>query len=243
MDPSRLLTLMQLCDSALPIGTAAHSFGLETLVAEEMLTVDELPAFLHDLVSEAGALEGAFCREAHRLAAKCTGASRGPLPADPVSFAPDWIDLNRRLGAFKPARESRAASATLGRRVLRLAADVSGEPLLREALEVARTAGTEVHQSAAFGLVGSALGWEEEATVLAYLQQSVTGLVSACQRLLPLGQAQATRLLWDLKPALVAAARRSRERRPGSDGPSCFTPLLEIASMRHPGLTTRLFIS
>jgi hypothetical protein len=94
MDPSGLLTFIQLCDSALPIGTAAHSFGLETLVAEERVTVDELPAFLHDLVSEAGALEGAFCREAHQLAAKCAGASRGPLPADPASFAPDWIDVS-----------------------------------------------------------------------------------------------------------------------------------------------------
>jgi urease accessory protein len=231
MDSSRLLTLMQLCDSALPIGTTAQSFGLETLVAEGIVTVVALPAFLHDLVSEAGALEGAFCREAHRLA------------ADPALFASAWIDLNRRQGAFKPARESRAASATLGRCFLRLAADVSGEPLLREALAVARAADMEIHQSAAFGLVGSALAWEEEATVLAYLQQSVTGLISACQRLLPLGQSRAARLLWDLKPALVAAARRSREREPGSDDLPCLTPLLEIASMRHPGLATRLFIS
>jgi urease accessory protein len=67
------------------------------------------------------------------------------------------------------------------------------------------------------------------------LQQSVAGLVFACQRLMPLGQVAAARVVWNLKPAIERAAAQEEI--------SCFTPLLEIASMRHRSLETRLFIS
>jgi urease accessory protein len=92
-------------------------------------------------------------------------------------------------------------------------------------------------------LTGAALGIEEEATLLAYLHQTLTSLVSACQRLLPLGQQQATRMLWDLKPMLASLAKEVAERAIEVDEAACFTPLLEVGSMRHPRLATRLFIS
>src|SRR6185437_2901191 len=68
----RLLKLLQLADSALPIGSAAHSFGIETLVAEELLTVEHLAQFLEDYLHETGALESVFCRRAYVLASSST---------------------------------------------------------------------------------------------------------------------------------------------------------------------------
>jgi urease accessory protein len=115
---------------------------------------------------------------------------------------------------------------------------------MRSRLEVAyqasRHAGAGIHHCAAFGLVCGAHGIDEDAAVLAYLQQLVAGLVSACQRLMPLGQTRAAQTLWAIKPALVAACLAQRD---ADSEPTCFAPLAEMASMRHPTLSTRLFIS
>jgi len=198
-----LLHLLQLADSALPIGAAAHSYGLETLASDGVLTAANLEDFLTAWLEEAGAQEGFFLRRAYR------GNVR---------------QLNEELTARKPAAESREASLKLGRRFAQLVNSIANtriEP--------------DLHHSIAFGSAAAALGIDEDAAVLAYLQQSVAGLVSACQRLMPLGQVAASRIVWNLKPAIEQAAA-SKEL-------SCFTLLLEIASMRHPLLETRLFIS
>jgi urease accessory protein len=198
-----LLRLLQLADSAVPIGAAAHSFGLETLVSDGVVDPGNLEEFLGAWVEEAGTMDGIFVRRA---------------------FCGDVRELSDELGARKLSSESREASLKMGRRFARLVNSIAD-------LEIE----SDLHYSVAFGSACSALGIDEDAAVLAYLQQSVAGLVSACQRLMPLGQVAAARVVWNLKPVIEQAAA-SKEL-------SCFTPLPEIASMRHPLLETRLFIS
>jgi len=227
MERIALLQLLQIADSQVPIGSAAHSFGLETLAAEGAVTVDDLAQFLEDYLTEAGARDAAYCRTAHRLA-----------EAPPSHFRSGWLTLNQQLSALQPARESRAAGATLGRRFLQLATNLTRiEPLAR-ALEAAKETGTDVHHATAFGLVAGALGLSEEEAAAAFLQQSITALVSAGQRLMPLGQARASALLWRLHPSMAQAAATT-----DTEAVTSFTPRLDLAAMRHPALPTRLFIS
>ncbi len=221
------LRLLHLADSALPIGTLAHSFGLETLTSHDRLTPKDLPAFLRGYIEEAGTLDAVFCRGGFRLAGDFSGER--------------WVEVNERLSALKPARESRNASAVLGQRFLAAVATLVESPLLEDALAVTRRAGGVVHHSPSFGLVAAVLKVEEERAVLAYLHQSLAALVSACQRLLPLGQSEATRILWELKPGMVEAVARSREC--AIEDATCFMPLPDWGAMEHPALTTRLFIS
>ena len=83
----------------------------------------------------------------------------------------------------------------------------------------------DLHHATAFGLIGGHWRLGEEATVLAFLQQMMTGLVSACQRLMPLGQQRAQSILWALQPIVAATAQRVATAE--DEAPPAFTPLLE----------------
>ena len=220
------LQLIQLADSALPIGSLSHSFGLESMIADSDIDPSDdncarsLAWYLEDALEEAILVDAVFCREAYQCAT--AGA--------PVAV------LNRELSALRMARESREASLTLGRRFAALAATI--HPI--QALCSLSTL-DELHHAVAFGYTMGVLRIPEEFAMPAFLQQSILNLISAAQRLMALGQREANRIAWELKPAMLRCVERARGIR--FTEVCSFAHLPETASMRHSSLTTRLFVS
>src|SRR2546430_97087 len=105
-----LLELLQLSDSALPVGAASHSLGLETLVEEETLRPGNLQIFFRDYLAESGVLEATFVRRARR--------------------GEDASGLCSEFEARRLARESREAALKMGRRFAELFNALSGAHIL-----------------------------------------------------------------------------------------------------------------
>ena len=221
-----VLQLLQLADSALPTGSLAHSFGLEALVFDEDIDNGaagcplSLGWYLQDCLSESLLVDAVFCREAHTRA----------LQGNPV------FDLNAQISALRLARESREASLAMGRRFAALAASLLSGPALTGLASL-----EHLHHSVAFGYTLGILVIDADITVSAFIHQSVLNIISAAQRLLPLGQIQANRIAWELKPAMIEAVEQSRSI--SFSSVRSFAHLQETASMRHSCLPTRLFIS
>lgn len=220
-----MLQLLQFADSALPVGSMSHSLGLEALVFDGDIdsTAAGCPAavrqYLQDLLMESLLVDAVYCREAH---------ARGTCEA-PID------DLNQQLSALRLARESRDASLAMGRRFAKLAA------ALTHRAAIGLESQEELHHSIAFGYTLGVLSIDPDLTVAAFLQQSVVSTISAAQRLAPLGQMQAARVAWDLKPDILNAVQESGRLEIRSV--SSFAHLPEMASLRHATLPSRLFIS
>ncbi|MEY1554994.1 urease accessory protein UreF [Yoonia sp. R2331] len=91
----------------------------------------------------------------------------------------------------------------------------------------------------AVGQAAAQKGLPMNATVAMYLQAFVANLVSAAQRLMPLGQTEGQRVLNAVRP--VVAAVTAATDGAGLDDLHSSAWMSDIAAMRHETMTTRIF--
>lgn len=220
---------MQFNDGLFPSGAFAHSLGLESYVAEGVIPdAGSVASFVRaHLFSLTATSDAPALRQARRLGAQ------GNLP--------DLIALDEELDALKKVPELVAASRQMGRQTLRVAARLGCAPMLagfQRACEEDRAFG---HHPIVLGLIGAVFDLPEQEAVAAYLFSSASLLVGAATRLLPLGQLEAQRLLFELRPLLHELTEKVMAD--GGDFLHGFAPLLEVAAARHERLSPRLFRS
>jgi urease accessory protein len=218
------LALLHLCDSLFPVGSFAHSDGLEAAVAATQVSCGAdlrswLDAVLDATLTE---LEGPALRDAMAC------ASARDFTA--------LVQLDDDVDAMRASSEGREASRTLGVRLLKTWQHIRPSDLVADVCAARSRCSFPV----AFGVVCAAEGMPVVEALEGLFYTRLAAAVSAAMRLMPLGQHEAHRLLADMLRDVPAGVTRVLA---STAPPRGFTPFLDVASMSHQYVHSRLFRS
>ena len=215
-----LLRLLHLCDSLFPIGAFGYSDGLEAAIAEPLDVVsgfsqthlrDWLAVCLDETI---GRFEGPLVAHAHRAFANGDRDALARLDEESI--------------AMRPSAAMRKSSRAMGRQLMTTWAALYPDPRLTDAGSL----------PVAFGCVtaASAVGVRSAVEAFAYARLAATA--SAAMRLMPIGQTDTHLLLARTleRVPIVADAVIARDA-----PPEAFAPMVDIATMRHQYMHSRLF--
>ena len=221
-DPAPLLRLLAWMSPAFPTGAYAYSHGLEWPVDRgEITDGPSLQAWIGDILRHgAGHNDAILLRRAHRAA--------GDFDA--------LVAVAEMALAVCASAERRAETIGQGNAFLAAASAWQPVGLRRLADRVG-----DLAYPVAVGALAGAQGLAEEAACCALLQGFAANMISACVRLVPLGQSTGLAVLAALEPVIVAVAAATRTATLADLGGFGFRA--DLAAMHHETQYTRLFRS
>lgn len=230
-----LLAVLHLTDTLFPIGSFAHSDGLEAATQSGGVSRTDLAAWLDVCLDETfGKLEGPTLADAW-----------GAVHQRSLE---QLVTVDEESTALRPAWTARRASRAMGLRLLTGWEALYPAPALKGVLALVRQGKLGPTLPVAFGVACSSAGVELRASAQAFGYSRLAATVSAAMRLMSVGQAEAHGLLARMVARLPAVVDTFVE--PGPDAGAArvqrsesFTPAMDIAAMTHPYLHSRLFLS
>jgi urease accessory protein len=223
------LRLLQLGDSALPIGGYSHSWGLEAAVERALLRhAAGLEAWVRRWLRFAvapfeGVVVAAVCRATGRREWAVAGRA------------------NELLWAGLTPPTLRCASRDMGEQLLALAGQWSWAVDSVMALRQETRGPTEWHHAPVFATLAAACDGEPDEALAVYLHQVALGAISAGVRAIPIGHTHGQQVLSRLHDEIHALIERYVEADLECAGSFC--PNYEMLCDAQTHLYTRLFRS
>ena len=221
-----LLKLLQLYNSALPVGGYNYSEGLETAIDQGIITTEYgLSQWLQNELSHGAIrLEAALMLRGYRC-----------WQNQELETLTAW---NQWGSAVKETSELREQSWQMGNTLIRLLLALDSDSELKTGMQMIEK---PYNSAIAFGVAAAHWQIEEKAAILGYLHSWATNLINAGVKLIPLGQTNGQQLLLQLHPEIETATREIITL-PDDDLYSCSWGLA-LASMQHETQYSRLFRS
>jgi len=228
MAEDALYHLLSWLSPSYPVGAFAHSNGIEWAVAagwiDDRMTLEEW--------LEAVLTEGAAWNDAVLFACAYRAAAQG----DHATLAA----VAELAAAMHPSRERRTEALAQGEAFRRIALATTGEA---SHAPLADCAPSELSYPVAVAIMTAGHEIPLSLALTAYLHAFTANLVSAAQRLVPLGQTDGQKAILALKPRVTQTVERASALPPGD--PFRFlgsaTWIADVASMAHETQYTRLF--
>ena len=221
MDDENLGMMLQFADSTLPVGSYAHSFGLEGMCQSGCVrTVDDLRLFLgRDVRHALIMVDVPLMLRGYQAA----------LDLDSVAIR-HWDEI---AWAMRPTSQLRDAASRIGRQTWLLYQktwrELEGESF--------------VHYQAPIvsGVIFAERGLSEKSAYWTLVYQTFSALVQSALKLLPIGPAAAQLVLRDSLQVMSDQFEIAQSTTDAELGSS--NPVWDIAASRHERADARLFIS
>lgn len=223
------LHLVQIHDTAFPTGSFAHSFGMETYIQEDIIRdEDDLLKFCNMYLQfNLASTDAIIVKEAHDLAKK--------------QDIQGLVHLEKICHGIKLSPETRKGSMMIGRQFLKTVNSLSDEELLNTWYEKLENNDINGHYPVVYGIYTALLGADAKISLETFLYSSITALVQNAVRAIPLGQMSGVKTTFSLLAAIRETAGHVLNLNMNDLDNNSIA--LEIASMKHEFLHSRLFIS
>jgi urease accessory protein len=219
-----LVALLHLCDSLFPIGSFAHSDGLEAAtVTGEIQTVRDLRSWMEVTLTETlRRIEGPAVARAWDAASHL----------EPELLA----RIDDEVYALRPSSTGRESTRAMGTRLLKTWQQIRPQ----ESAVIARLERPHLTLPVAFGVVAAASDIGSPEAVEGFVYTRLASTISAAMRLMPLGQRDGHELLAEMLARVPALA----EAIAADNSPlGAFTPILDVTVMSQQYVESRLFKS
>lgn len=225
---TRALRVIQFADSMFPVGSFSFSNGLETAVAESVVTDSAtLREFVITSVHQAATCDGIAVLAAHR----------GVMDGDFARvLAADQAVFTRKLSA-----EARTMSTRMGKKLATLGGILTGGNTFDKWLAAIESTDTPGTYPVGIGIAFAEMGSPEQDAFAAHQYGAATTVLGAALRLLRVDHIETQKILFEVNSSTeqeyAAVAGRTL------DDMSTFAPMIDILSAIHVGSHVRMFMT